>query len=115
MTAVPISAFCGADARPRVLGARLVLVLFAIAAIVPRIGFLARPFDSDSGLYIYMGKVVAEGQTLYHDFYETKMPGVALFTAPLYQAFGFHWTPYVLLQAGMTIFAACRPTPSVQN
>jgi hypothetical protein len=47
-----------------------------------------------------------EGQTLYRDFYETKTPGVALFTSGLYRVFGDSWAPYVFLQAGMTLLAA---------
>lgn len=82
------------------------MVVLGILAMIPRIGFLARPFESDSGLYVYMGKVVVEGRVLYHDFFETKPPGVALFTAGLFKVFGHHWAPYVLLQAGMTLAGA---------
>jgi hypothetical protein len=105
MTAVPLSSLPAAATQGRLSRAWL-LPIISIAALIPRIGFLARPFESDSGLYVYMGKVLVEGQQLYHDFYETKTPGVALLTAPLFRLFGHHWWPYVFLQAAMTLVAA---------
>jgi hypothetical protein len=111
MTVVPFTALSGesADARRRAKSAvtTVMLALVVVAAVLPRAGFLARPFASDAGLYIYMGKVLATGQqTLYRDFYETKLPGVPLLTAPLYRAFGNHWWPYVGLQLLMTLMGA---------
>src|SRR5207244_5913571 len=82
------------------------LTVLVVAAMLPRVAFLARPFESDAGLYIYMGKTLATGQTLYRDFYETKLPGVPLLTAGLYRLFGDRWWPYVLLQGLMTLIAA---------
>src|SRR5207248_3188305 len=84
----------------------LLIGLIVVVAMLPRVAFLARPFESDAGLYIYMGKALAGGQTLYHDFYETKLPGVPLMTAGLYRLFGDHWWPYVTLQALMSLIAA---------
>jgi len=105
MTAVTLPSIPAAATQPRL--ARIwLLPLLSIAALIPRAGFLARPFESDSGLYVYMGKVLVEGRLLYHDFYETKTPGVPLLTAPLYRLFGHHWWPYVLLQSLMTLAAA---------
>lgn len=106
MTAVSLPSLAAPADRSRTAGASAVLALVVIAALLSRVGFLARPFESDSGLYIYMGKTLVEGQTLYRDFYETKTPGVALFTAGLYRVFGDSWAPYVFLQAGMTLLAA---------
>jgi len=102
-THLPSSAPARTRATPRVI-ATLIVVAF-----LPRLGFLARPWESDSGLYAYMGKVVAEpakfGQ-LYRDFYETKPPGVALITAGLYRAFGNHWPTWVALQTLLALGAA---------
>jgi hypothetical protein len=106
MTAIPLPAQIRPDARPRAAWATALLGVLVVAALLPRVGFLARPFESDAGLYIYMGKVVAGGGTLYREFYETKPPGVALLTAGLYRAFGAHWWPYMLLQTAMAIAAA---------
>jgi hypothetical protein len=87
-------------------GGALLIALLVIVAMLPRVAFLARPFESDAGLYIYMGKALATDQTLYHDFYETKLPGVPLMTAGLYRLFGDQWWAYVMLQAIMTLIAA---------
>jgi hypothetical protein len=106
MTAVSLPSLAAPADRSRTAGASAMLALFVIAALLSRVGFLARPFESDSGLYVYMGKTLVEGRTLYRDFYETKTPGVALFTAGLYRLFGDSWAPYVFLQAGMTLLAA---------
>ena len=83
-------------------GGALLIGLLVIVAMLPRVAFLARPFESDAGLYIYMGKALASGQTLYRDFYEIKLPGVPLMTAGLYRLFGDQWWAYVMLQAMMT-------------
>jgi len=103
MTALPLSALTTANNPPRALRVGLLLCVITAAALLCRIGFLARPFESDSGLYIYMGKTVVEGRALYRDFYETKPPGVAMFTAGLYWCFGDRWWPYILLQGGMRL------------
>jgi len=106
MTALSTTLPLRATSRTRPITGALVLTALILAALLPRLGFLARPFESDAGLYIYMGKALAQGQTLYRDFYETKLPGVPLFTAALYHLFGDHWYPYVLLQTAMAIVAA---------
>ena len=105
MTALPLHGVTAPAGSSRGIRAGVLLTVIVVGALIPRVGFLARPFESDSGLYIYIGKALVEGQTLYRDFYETKTPGVALFTAGLYRVFGDHWWPYVLLQGAMTLVA----------
>src|SRR5437667_10253352 len=78
----------GHDGRRTKASAGLIIALCIAVAVVSRMSFLAQPFSGDSGIYIYMGKVLAEGGSLYRDFFETKFPSVALLTAPLYLAFG---------------------------
>src|SRR5207249_2325646 len=56
MTAIPLASLPRAAARPHPAWGTLLLFLLGTLALLPRIGFLARPFESDSGLYIYMGK-----------------------------------------------------------
>jgi hypothetical protein len=68
--------------------------------------FVDLPFQSDGGLYVYMGKVVAEGGVLYRDFYENKPPGVALVTALCWRLFHTHWVAYVAMQWALTIIAS---------
>ncbi len=90
------------DTRSRRGGAALLLVGLAVA-VAGRLIFWAHPFINDSGLYICMGKTVAEGGKLYHDFYETKFPGVALLAAGCWEMFGGWWPGYVLLQLGASL------------
>jgi hypothetical protein len=82
-----------------------VTAAMAVAAI-SRLCFLFDPFKNDAGIYIYFGKVLYDGGKLYHDFWDTKLPSIALLTAPLYAIFKNHWWPYVLLQLAMGIGAA---------
>src|SRR5437016_14509356 len=84
----------------------IVVALFLCVAIISRLGFLSAPFQNDAGIYIYMGKVLAQGGQLYRDFYETKLPTVALVTAPLYATFGANWFAYALLQLVVAMSAA---------
>jgi hypothetical protein len=75
-------------------------------AVVSRLCFLGEPFKNDAGIYICFGKVICQGGDLYHDFWDTKLPSVALLMAPLYAVFGSRWWPYVLVQMGMGIASA---------
>ena len=90
--------------RVRRLRALIVVILLGAAAM--RLGLLARPFDNDSGLYLYIGKVVASGGMLYRDAYDTKPPGVAILGSMCWRIFGSWWGGYVLLQIGMAMGAA---------
>ena len=90
--------------RARLGVQRIALAIAVIACFLPRLGFLARPFESDAGLYAYLGKVVATGGVygeLYRDFYETKGPGVALFTGAIWKLLGDYWPAWVALQMFM--------------
>ncbi len=80
--------------------------LCVLFAFVTRLGFLSRPFESDSGLYILLGKLICSGGRLYIDVYETKPPGVALVGALFWRIFGEWWPGYVLAQLGLTMLAA---------
>ncbi|HTL28038.1 MAG TPA: glycosyltransferase family 39 protein [Tepidisphaeraceae bacterium] len=85
---------------------RWLLGIVVGVALLCRLSFIAVPFWSDSGIYIYMGKVVATGGHLYQDFFETKFPGVALMIAPLWKLFGSWWPGYVLVQTAMAFASA---------
>ncbi len=84
----------------------LALAVALLIALVSRLSFLGEPFKNDSGIYIYLGKVLWQGGRLYHDFWETKLPTVPLIMAPIYALFQNHWMPYVLLQAAMGVGGA---------
>ncbi len=83
-----------------------VTIALIVSAVTVRVGFFAYPFHNDSGLYAYMGKVVAQGGTLYRDFYENKPPGAAMITSAFWRAFGSWWPGYVLAELGLTFIAA---------
>lgn len=85
---------------------RMLLWLCVVVALLSRLAFIAVPFWSDAGIYIYMGKVVATGGHLYQDFFETKFPGVGLITASLWMLFGSWWPGYVLIQTAMAFTSA---------
>jgi len=83
-----------------------VTIALIVSAVAVRVGFFAYPFHNDSGLYAYMGKVVAQGGVLYRDFYENKPPGAAMITSVFWRAFGSWWPGYVLSELALTFVAA---------
>src|SRR4051812_31234383 len=85
---------------------RVAIAACLAVVVISRLGFLSSPFQNDAGIYVYMGKTLVDGGRLYHDFYETKFPTVALMMAPLYAVFGATWAYYVVLQLALAIAAA---------
>ena len=88
------------------VAARIALLACLAIAIISRLAFLSDPFRNDAGIYIYMGKTLVDGGQLYRDFFETKLPSVALLTAPLYAIFGSSWACYVVFQLALSLSAA---------
>jgi hypothetical protein len=81
-------------------------ITIIVLAVISRVGMIAWPFLNDSGLYAALGRTVANGDVLYRDFYETKLPGAALLASAFWHAFGSHWAGYVLCQLAMAFLAA---------
>ncbi len=76
-------------------------------AILSRVGFISEPWMNDAGLYISMGKVLAEGQAgLYRVVWDTKFPSVALLVEPFWLLFGRAWWGYVLAQGALAFGAS---------
>jgi Dolichyl-phosphate-mannose-protein mannosyltransferase len=92
-----------------------VAIALIVSAIAVRVGFFAYPFHNDSGLYAYMGKVVAQGGVLYRDFYENKPPGAAMITSIFWRIFGAWWPGYVLAELALTFVAAAVLARSVRR
>ncbi len=92
--------------RPHRAGWWILFALFFIAAMVSRLCYLVRPFDSDGAMFIYMGRLISEGGRFGHDLIDNKFPTVGLMTSFTWRLFGAHWAPYVLFGAGMSISAA---------
>jgi hypothetical protein len=98
-TSVPLD-----DPSPRPERARWI-ILFAfclLSAIIGRLCYLARPFDNDAAIFIYMGKMVSQGGRLCHDLIDNKFPTVGLMTSIVWRAFGLHWWAYIALQTGLS-------------
>ncbi len=93
-----------ATARPA-SGTMLLIFLCLIGGMFGRLCYLTRPFNSDAGMFIYMGKVMNEGGRLGVDFCDNKFPTVGLITGIFWRAFGTGWAGYVLVQTAMVLVA----------
>jgi Dolichyl-phosphate-mannose-protein mannosyltransferase len=85
------------------------ILLFALclfSALLGRLCYLARPFDNDAAIFIYMGKMVSEGGRLCHDLIDNKFPTVGLMTSVLWRTIGMHWWMYIALQTVMSLIGA---------
>src|SRR5437773_6483698 len=94
-----------ASADQQRAGWRLLLAMLILCALVGRLCYLARPFDSDGAMFIYMGRLIAEGGRFGHDIVDNKLPSVGLMTSVVWRAFGANWPCYVLLGAGLSALA----------
>ncbi len=84
----------------------LLVALCLLSAGVGRLCYLVRPFDPDGAMFIYLGKMTAEGGRMCHDLVDNKFPGVGLMTSAAWRAFGANWQAYVWLQFVMMLGAA---------
>ncbi len=81
----------------------MLLALCLISAIVGRLCYIIRPFDSDGSMFIYMGRLISEGGRFCHDLVDNKFPSVGLITSVPWRLFGANWMCYVVLGALMSI------------
>lgn len=82
------------------------IILFAfciLSAIIGRFCYLARPFDNDAAIFIYMGKMVSQGGRMCHDLIDNKFPTVGLMTSIAWRAFGLHWWAYIAFQTCLSL------------
>jgi hypothetical protein len=84
----------------------MLAMLLLMGAVVGRLCYLVRPFDPDGAMFIYLGKMTAEGGRMCHDLVDNKFPSVGLMTSAAWRIFGAHWQAYVLLQFVMMLAAA---------
>ena len=77
-------------------------LLLGVAAYA-RFSYLSNRFANDAGLYIAMGKAVAQGRQLYVELWDTKLPGVTLLTAPLYAVLHDRWWAWIAVQFAMML------------
>ncbi|CAN5547455.1 hypothetical protein BH09PLA1_BH09PLA1_35170 [soil metagenome] len=84
----------------------MLLGLCVLSAILGRLCYLIRPFDSDGSMFIYMGRLISEGGRFCHELVDNKFPSVGLITSVPWKLFGANWTSYVLLGGAMS-FIGC--------
>src|SRR3954471_15616840 len=83
---------------------RCLIAVCILTALAGRLCYLARPFDSDGAMFIYMGRLTADGGRFGRDLVDNKFPTVGLITSAAWRAFGASWPAYVLL--GVVLAAA---------
>ena len=93
-------------ARSRALARQIAIALLIAGALFGRLCYLAKPFDHDARLFIYLGKLVCDGGRFSHDIIDNKFPTVGMMTSVAWKAMGLHWPAYVLAQTVMAIGAA---------
>jgi hypothetical protein len=81
----------------------ILIALCLFSAFAGRFCFLARRFDNDAAIFIYMGKMVSEGGRLCHDLIDNKFPTVGLMTSILWRTFGTTWFAYIALQTTLSL------------
>ncbi|MFN0216088.1 MAG: ArnT family glycosyltransferase [Saprospiraceae bacterium] len=59
-------------------------IALLVIALVARLRLLGIPFERDEGVFAYIGQALMEGQRLYTDLYDNKLPGLYL----IYGLFG---------------------------
>ena len=87
---------------------RCVLALCVLSALLGRLCFLARPFDSDGAIFIYQGKLVSEGERYVYDFIDNKFPTVGLLTGFFWRSLGVNSISRAP-ESSRTPVGACRP------
>src|SRR3954453_1574979 len=81
------------------------VVLCVVAGLAGRAVFITRPFNSDASMFVYGGKVVAEGGRYGREFIDNKMPTVGLMTSAAWRGLGTWWAGYVLVQTVLSLGA----------
>ncbi len=93
--------------RARALAAwTLLLAVCAGSAVAGRLCYLGRPFDSDAAMFVYMGRLVAEGGRVGRDLVDNKFPTVGLMTSGPWRMIGTAWPAYIGLGCALSLIAA---------
>lgn len=80
----------------------IALILICVAG---RAMFLALPVNSDTAMFVYAGKLVAEGGRPGVDLLDNKLPSVGLLMSVPWRVFGAHWIGYAALGFAMSLLA----------
>ncbi len=84
----------------------LLLTVVATSALAGRACYLGRPFDSDAAMFVYMGRLVADGGRVGRDVVDNKFPTVGLMMSGPWRVLGTWWAGYVVLGAALSAVAA---------
>ncbi|MBC7784821.1 MAG: glycosyltransferase family 39 protein [Burkholderiales bacterium] len=87
-------------------GVAALAVIMVLCAFAGRAVFLSQPVNSDTAMFVYMGKMVTDGQRIGTDLVDNKLPTVGLLMSVPFRLLGAHWWAYTLLGLGLTI-ATC--------
>lgn len=93
--------------KPKSLDLFLVSVLI-FGAVLSRCIYIVRPFDSDSAMFIYMGKLISEGGRFGHEIVDNKFPTVGLLMSAPWRLLGSNWPLWVMLGAVLSGLACWR-------
>lgn len=94
------------DADGRRLRRPYIVALVILAcALAGRIVFLSQPVNSDTAMFVYMGKLVTDGKQIGVDLVDNKLPSVGLIMSTPYRLIGDAWWGYTLLGIAMMTLA----------
>ncbi len=74
-------------------------------ALASRFIYLMRPWDPDAAIFIYMGRLVAQGGVFWRDLVDNKFPSVGFLTSIAWRGLGSYWPGYILVQVVMMLLA----------
>ena len=82
-----------------------IAALLIALALIGRVVFLRQPINSDSAMFVYMGKLITTGGRIGVDLIDNKLPSVGLLMSAPYHLFGAAWPAYTVLGLAMSIAA----------
>lgn len=81
------------------------VALIVACAFAGRAVFIAQPVNSDTAMFVYMGKLVCEGGQIGVDLIDNKLPSVGLLMSLPYKLFGSAWWAYATLGLALMMLA----------
>ncbi len=82
-----------------------VTIALVTCGLACRAVLIGQPVNSDSAMFVYMGKLVSQGGRMGVDLVDNKLPSVGLLMSAPYRLIGPHWWAYGLLGLAMSIAA----------
>lgn len=88
------------------VAAWLLILLLGFCALLGRGIYAVRPFDSDSSMFIYMGRLISEGGRFGHEIVDNKFPTVGLLMSAPWRWLGTNWPAWVGLGMGLSVLGS---------